>query len=86
MRIRAKVEHPLRVLKRQFGYTKVRYEGAEEKHATTENAVCAIEPVDGAPSMHLLIRVIQSIPRGQKDLKPAHRPKAKPGTWKKPNE
>lgn len=25
--IRAKVEHPFRVLKRQFGYTKVRYRG-----------------------------------------------------------
>lgn len=24
-RIRAKVEHPLRVIRRQFGYTKVRY-------------------------------------------------------------
>ena len=26
-RIRAKVEHPFRVIKRQFGYTKVRYRG-----------------------------------------------------------
>ncbi len=25
--IRAKVEHPFRVIKRQFGYTKVRYRG-----------------------------------------------------------
>ncbi|MNU05303.1 hypothetical protein D3C72_2500530 [compost metagenome] len=25
--MRAKVEHPFRVLKRQFGYTKVRYRG-----------------------------------------------------------
>ena len=25
--VRAKVEHPFRVLKRQFGYTKVRYRG-----------------------------------------------------------
>ena len=25
--------------------------GAEEEHATTEDAVCAIEPVDAAPSM-----------------------------------
>ncbi len=25
--IRAKVEHPFRVLKRQFGFTKVRYRG-----------------------------------------------------------
>lgn len=30
MRIRAKVEHPLRVLKRQFGYTKVRYRGLKK--------------------------------------------------------
>ena len=26
-RIRAKVEHPFRVIKRQFGFTKVRYRG-----------------------------------------------------------
>ena len=26
-RIRAKVEHPFRVIKRQFGYVKVRYRG-----------------------------------------------------------
>ena len=25
--VRAKVEHPFRVIKRQFGYTKVRYRG-----------------------------------------------------------
>ena len=28
--IRAKVEHPFRVIKRQFGYTKVRYRGLKE--------------------------------------------------------
>ena len=28
--IRAKVEHPFRVLKRQFGYTKVRYRGLKK--------------------------------------------------------
>jgi IS5 family transposase len=28
--VRAKVEHPFRVLKRQFGYTKVRYRGLKK--------------------------------------------------------
>ena len=28
--IRAKVEHPFRVIKRQFGYTKVRYRGLKK--------------------------------------------------------
>jgi transposase, IS5 family len=31
--IRAKVEHPFRVLKRQFGFTKVRYRGLKKNHA-----------------------------------------------------
>ena len=32
-RIRAKVEHPFRVIKRQFGYTKVRYRGLTKNTA-----------------------------------------------------
>ena len=32
-RIRAKVEHPLRVLKQQFGYVKVRYRGLKKNTA-----------------------------------------------------
>lgn len=32
-RIRAKVEHPFRVLKRQFGYVKVRYRGLKKNTA-----------------------------------------------------
>ena len=31
--MRAKVEHPFRVLKRQFGYTKVRYRGLAKNTA-----------------------------------------------------
>tara|TARA_B100001105_G_C22382616_1_gene440372 strand:+ start:1464 stop:1904 length:441 start_codon:yes stop_codon:yes gene_type:complete len=31
--VRAKVEHPFRVLKRQFGYTKVRYRGLKKNSA-----------------------------------------------------
>ena len=31
--VRAKVEHPFRVLKRQFGYTKVRYRGLAKNTA-----------------------------------------------------
>ena len=47
--IRAKVEHPFRILKRQFGYQKVRYRGAEEEHAADQDTVCAGEPMEGAP-------------------------------------
>ena len=32
-RIRAKVEHPFRVIKRQFGFTKVRYRGLAKNTA-----------------------------------------------------
>lgn len=32
-RIRAKVKHPFRVLKRQFGFTKVRYRGLAKNMA-----------------------------------------------------
>ncbi|MFX8531481.1 transposase, partial [Acinetobacter baumannii] len=31
--LRAKVEHPVRVIKRQFGYTKVRYRGLAKNAA-----------------------------------------------------
>lgn len=31
--VRAKVEHPFRVVKRQFGYTKVRYRGLAKNTA-----------------------------------------------------
>lgn len=31
--IRSKVEHPFRVIKRQFGYTKVRYRGLAKNHS-----------------------------------------------------
>ncbi len=31
--LRAKVEHPFRVIKRQFGYTKVRYRGLAKNNA-----------------------------------------------------
>ena len=32
-RVRAKVEHPFRVIKQQFGYAKVRYRGLEKNTA-----------------------------------------------------
>jgi hypothetical protein len=46
--IRAKVEHPFRVIKRQFGFIKVRFKRAEEKHRATHHAVCVIESVDSS--------------------------------------
>ncbi|OLH22752.1 transposase, partial [Xanthomonas oryzae] len=34
--VRAKVEHPFRVIKRQFGYTKVRYRGRAKNTAQVQ--------------------------------------------------
>ncbi|OLK04610.1 transposase, partial [Xanthomonas oryzae] len=34
--VRAKVEHPCRVIKRQFGYTKVRYRGLAKNTAQVQ--------------------------------------------------
>ena len=48
---RAKVEHPFRVIKRQFGYVKVRFRGlAGQEHRSAGDAVRAVEPMDGAPT------------------------------------
>ena len=46
--IRAKVEHPFRVIKRQFGFVKVRYRGLKKNTAQLVHAVCAVQLVDGA--------------------------------------
>ncbi len=45
--IRAKVKHPLRIVKCQFAYNKVRYRGLKKKCAVAQDAVCATEPADG---------------------------------------
>lgn len=47
VQIRAKVEHPFRLIKRQFGHVKVRYRGLA-KNTAAPHAVCAFQPVDGA--------------------------------------
>jgi hypothetical protein len=46
--IRAKVEHPFRVIKRQFWHLKVRYRGLAKKHGTVAHAVCPEQPLNGA--------------------------------------
>jgi IS5 family transposase len=46
--IRAKVKHPFRVIKRQFGHRKVRYRGPGQEHQPVAGDVCAVQPVDGA--------------------------------------
>lgn len=48
--IRAKVEHLFRVVKRQL-VTLGALSGLEEEHAAAQDAVCAVQPVDGAPSI-----------------------------------
>ena len=45
--IRAKVEHPFRVLKRQFGFTQGSLPRLGEEHGADRHAVRAVEPVDG---------------------------------------
>jgi IS5 family transposase len=51
--MRAKVEHPFRVVKRRFGYTKVRYRGLAKKNGADRHAVRVVEPVDGAPKVRV---------------------------------
>jgi hypothetical protein len=46
--IRAKVEHPFRVIKRQFGYVKVRYRGLKKNTAQLVTLFALVEFVDGA--------------------------------------
>ncbi|KPX10083.1 ISPssy, transposase [Pseudomonas savastanoi] len=46
--LRAKVEHPFRVIKRQFGYTKVRFRGLAKNTAQQGHSVCLVEPLGGA--------------------------------------
>ena len=48
-RMLAKVGHLFRVIKRQFGHTKVRYRGLM-KNPAAAHAVCLVEPVDGVNS------------------------------------
>ena len=49
--VRAKVEHPFRVIKRQFGLLKVRFRGLAKEHGACDHAVRVVEPVDGAPAI-----------------------------------
>jgi IS5 family transposase len=50
VQVRAKVEHPFRVIKRQSYYTKVRFRGLVKNTAqqTTLLAFCLVEPVEDA--------------------------------------
>ena len=44
--MRAKVEHPFRVVKRQFGVVKVRFRGLAKNTAQVVTLFRAVEPVD----------------------------------------
>ncbi len=48
---RAKVEHPFRVIKRQFGYVKTRFPWLGQEHGAIDHAACPVESVDGAPAI-----------------------------------
>lgn len=43
--IRAKVEHPFRIIKCQFGFIKARYKGADEKWLWVSHAIHLGKPV-----------------------------------------
>ena len=49
--IRAKVEHPFRLNQMPVWLRQGALPGIKEKHAAAQNAVCAVELVDGAPSV-----------------------------------
>ena len=46
--VRAKVEHLFRVIKRQFGFVKVRYRGLKKNTAQLFALFCTVQSVDGA--------------------------------------
>ena len=48
--VRAKVEPPFRVIKRQFRLHQGTFPRAGEEHCTTGDAVCPVEPMDGPPT------------------------------------
>jgi IS5 family transposase len=56
--IRAKVEHPFRVIKRQFGHVKVRYRGLEEHGATAPR--CSRCPTCGWRARRKVIKLMTS--------------------------
>src|SRR5207245_7722781 len=47
-RVRAKVEHSIGVIKRVFGFTKVRYRGLAKNHPSTGHRLRPGEPLHGA--------------------------------------
>ena len=55
--IRAKVEHPFRVLKRQFGYTKVKYQGLAKNTANLQTLFALV-------NLWLARKRILQVPRG----------------------
>ncbi len=58
--IRARVEHVLRVIKRQFGCTKVRYKGIAENSAHMFSLIGLSSPLSGEASLDALMGEIHS--------------------------
>lgn len=54
--IRSKVEHPFRVLKRQFGYTKVKYQGLAKNTADLQTLLALLNP---RPARKRLLQVLR---------------------------
>lgn len=48
----AKVEHPFRVIKRQFGLMKVRFRGLQKNTAPLLTLFALFQPVDDATTTH----------------------------------
>lgn len=55
-RIRAKVEHPFRIIKQQFGFTKVRYKGLAKNTGQLFVLFCTGQLVDGTQRNYRLCR------------------------------
>jgi len=49
--VQSRVEHAFRVLKRQFGYLKVRYRGLAQEYRAAPHAVCLGQCVSGTTTI-----------------------------------
>ncbi|MCY1406431.1 hypothetical protein D9M71_216970 [compost metagenome] len=58
----AKAEHPFRVIKRQFGYVKIRLRDLAKN--TAQHAVCPVESMDGPSTFVGWRRIGTSVMRG----------------------
>ena len=75
--MRAKVEHPFRLVKRRFSYVRVRYWTLKKNTLRIQNAVCAVQLMDSQAQecwqlKHECAKALRIVPNRTKKLK--HRP------------